>query len=83
MARAIADVAARSGAVHVLVNNAGIAGVNKPTHELTEAEWDHVQAVNVKGVFFCTKHVMPQMRRAGYGSIINLSQFTAWLAPPT
>ena len=73
VARAIADVAARSGAVHVLVNNAGIAGVNKPTHELTEAEWDHVQAVNVKGVFFCTKHVMPQMRRAGYGSIINLS----------
>lgn len=83
VARDIADVAARSGAVHVLVNNAGIAGVNKPTHELTEAEWDHVQAVNVKGVFFCTKHVMPQMRRAGYGSIINLSQFTAWLAPPT
>ena len=73
VARAIADVAARFGAVNVLVNNAGIAGANKPTHELTEAEWDHVQAVNVKGVFFCTKHVIPQMRRAGYGSIINLS----------
>lgn len=73
VARAIADVAARFGAVHVLVNNAGIAGANKPTHELTEAEWDHVQAVNVKGVFFCTKHAIPQMRRAGYGSIINLS----------
>lgn len=73
VARAIADVAARFGAVNVLVNNAGIAGANKPTHELTEAEWDHVQAVNVKGVFFCTKHVIPRMRRAGYGSIINLS----------
>lgn len=73
VALAIAEVAARFGAIHVLVNNAGIAGADKPTHELTEAEWDHVQAVNVKGVFFCTKHAIPQMRRAGNGSIINLS----------
>ena len=71
--RAIDEVARRFGAVHVLVNNAGIAGVNRPTHEVTEAEWDRVQAVNVKGVFFCTKHVIPHMRRAGHGSIINLS----------
>ena len=61
------------GAVHVLVNNAGIAGANKPTHELTEQEWDRVQAINVKGVFFCTKHVLPHMRRTRAGSIINLS----------
>lgn len=73
VAGAIGAVAAKFGAVHVLVNNAGIAGTNKPTHEITEAEWDRVQAVNVKGVFFCTKHAIPQMRRAGYGSIINLS----------
>ncbi len=62
-----------SAALHVLVNNAGIAGVNKPTHEVTEEEWDRVQAVNVKGVFFCTKHAIPHLRRAGGGSIINLS----------
>jgi NAD(P)-dependent dehydrogenase (short-subunit alcohol dehydrogenase family) len=61
------------GAVHVLVNNAGIAGANKPTHELSESEWDRVQAVNVKGVFFCVKHVIPHMRRIHGGSIINLS----------
>jgi NAD(P)-dependent dehydrogenase (short-subunit alcohol dehydrogenase family) len=73
VARAIDEVATRFGAVHVLVNNAGIAGTNKPTHEITEAEWDRVQAVNVKGVFFCTKHAIPHMRRAGLGSIINLS----------
>ena len=35
------------------MNNAGVAGANKPTDQLTEAEWDFVQAVNVKGVFFC------------------------------
>lgn len=68
-----ADVAAAFGPVTVLVNNAGIAGANKPTHELTEAEWDAVQAVNVKGPFFCTKHAIAGMRRAGGGSIINLS----------
>jgi len=68
-----AAVTARFGPVTVLVNNAGIAGVNKPTHEITEAEWDALMAVNVKGVFFCTKHAIPPMRQAGRGSIINVS----------
>jgi NAD(P)-dependent dehydrogenase (short-subunit alcohol dehydrogenase family) len=70
---AIEAVAARFGRIDVLVNNAGIAGANKPTDQLTEAEWDRVQAINVKGVFFCVKHAIPHMRRAGGGSIINLS----------
>ena len=61
------------GRIDVLVNNAGVAGVDKPTHELTEAEWDRVQAINVKGVFFCTKHAIPHLKQAGGGSIINLS----------
>lgn len=73
VAEAVAEVAARFGKIDVLVNNAGVAGANKPTHELTEAEWDHVQAINVKGVFFCTKHAIPHLRRNGGGSIINLS----------
>jgi len=66
-------IAGEFGRIDVLINNAGIAGANKPTHELTEAEWDAVQAVNVKGVFFCTKHAIPHLRSAGGGSIINLS----------
>lgn len=73
VAEAFGSVAERFGGVDVLVNNAGIAGVNRPTHEITEAEWDHLMAVNVKGVFFCTKHAIPLMRRRGGGSIINLS----------
>lgn len=73
VARTVDQVAQRFGHIDVLVNNAGVAGANKPTHELTEAEWDHVQAINVKGVFFCTKHCIPRLRQAGGGSIINLS----------
>lgn len=73
VAVAISAAAAHFGRLDILVNNAGISGPNKPTHELTEAEWDSVQAVNVKGVFFCTKHAIPHMRAAGGGSIINLS----------
>lgn len=79
---AIDDVAARFGALHVLVNNAGISGSSKPTHELTEAEWDLVQAVNVKGVFFCTKHAIPHLRRAGGGSIVNLSSIYGLVGAP-
>ncbi len=66
----------------MLVNNAGIAGANKPTDELTEAEWDQVMDINVKGVFFCTKYVIPYMRDAGGGSIINLSSIYGLISAP-
>jgi NAD(P)-dependent dehydrogenase (short-subunit alcohol dehydrogenase family) len=71
--QAVDAAAAEFGGVHVLVNNAGISGSTKLTHEITEAEWDKVQAVNVKGVLFCCKHAIPHMKAAGGGSIINLS----------
>lgn len=80
--KVISQVVQRFGRLDVLVNNAGIAGPSKPTHELTEAEWDAVQAVNVKGVFFCTKHAIPHLRRAGGGSIINLSSIYGLVSAP-
>jgi len=78
----IEGVADHFGRIDVLVNNAGVSGSNKPTHELTEQEWDAVQAVNVKGVFLCTKHVIPHMKRAGRGSIINLSSIYGLVGAP-
>jgi NAD(P)-dependent dehydrogenase (short-subunit alcohol dehydrogenase family) len=72
----------RFGSIDVLVNNAGIAGANKPTDQLTEEEWDRVSAVNVKGVFLCTKHVIPYLREAGGGSIINLSSIYGLVGAP-
>src|SRR4249920_3634097 len=71
--RVFADVVGTFGHLDVLVNNAGISGVGKPTHELMLEEWNDVISVNLTGVFLCTKHAIPYMRRAGGGSIINLS----------
>ena len=79
---AFAGVAAHFGRLDIVVNNAGVAGANKPTHELTEAEWDWVQSINVKGVFFCTKHAIPLLRKAGGGSIINLSSIYGLVSAP-
>lgn len=67
------QLAQRFGRLDILVNNAGVAGANRPTHELEEAEWDAVFAVDVKGVFLCTKHAIPLLRQAGGGSIVNVS----------
>ena len=71
--RVFGEVREHFGRLDVLVNNAGIAGASRPTDELTEEEWDRVQAVNVKGVFLCTKHAVPYLRESGGGSIVNLS----------
>lgn len=73
VAAAVAEVVEAFGAIHALVNNAGISGSTKLTHEITEEEWDWVQAVNVKGVLFCSKHAIPHLKAAGGGSIVNLS----------
>jgi NAD(P)-dependent dehydrogenase (short-subunit alcohol dehydrogenase family) len=69
------------GLLNVLVNNAGIL-IRKGIEDTTEEEWDRIMAVNVKGVFLGTKYALPAMRRAGGGSIINLSS-TAGLVGST
>lgn len=82
VARVIGEVVEHFGRLDVLVNNAGVSGANKPTHEITEAEWDWVQGINVKGVFFCTKHAIAHLKRAGGGSIINLSSIYGLVGGP-
>ncbi len=82
VSKTITSVAQRWGKIDILVNNAGIAGVSKPTHEITSEEWDQVQNVNVKGVFFCTKHAIPHMKKNGSGSIINLSSIYGLVGAP-
>ncbi len=60
------------GKLNILVNNAGILN-RKSVEETTEDDLDLILAVNVKGVFLGTKHAIPAMRRAGGGSIVNIS----------
>lgn len=71
--KVFAEVADKWGTIDILINNAGVTGVDKPTHELTEEEWDFVFNVDVKGVFFSTKHAVPYMKKNGKGSIVNFS----------
>ncbi len=62
----------RFGALHVLVNNAGI-GVYKTVLEATSEEWDRCLAVNLKGVFLCSKYAIPHIKAAGGGAIVNIA----------
>ncbi len=66
------------GKLDVLVNNAGIANAEK-IEETTEELWDRIMQVNTKGVFLGTRKVLPAMRRAGGGSIINVSSIAGIL----
>jgi len=70
------------GKLDIVVNNAGISGVDKPTDEIAAEEWGKVIDINVNGVFFCTKHAIPHLRRAGGGSIINLSSIYGIIGAP-
>lgn len=73
VASAYREIGERFATIDVLVNAAGIIGVDKSTHELAESEWDALFAVDVKGVFFSTKHALPFMIAQRSGSIINFS----------
>ena len=77
-----AMVAEEFGQIDVVVNNAGIAGVDKPTHEIDAEDWQKVIEVNVNAVFYCTKAAIGHMKTAGGGSIINLSSIYGLVGAP-
>ena len=70
---AIAATVSRFGALHILVNNAGIGGVGGLVEDTPVEDWDRVMDINGKGVFLGTKAAIPEMQAAGGGSIINIS----------
>ena len=72
---AVGTAVSRFGKVDILVNNAGIASWNAGD-DASVAEWDRIMEVNAKGVFLGTKAVIPAMRAAGGGSIINISSIS-------
>ena len=61
------------GKIDILVNNAGIAGPSFKTWEYPEDEWQKVIDIDLNGVFFCSKCIVPEMIKNNYGRIINIS----------
>jgi cyclopentanol dehydrogenase len=71
--KAVAEAVARFGKLDILVNNAGVGGGRGMVEDTTVESWDRIMNINAKGVFLGTKAAIPEMRRAGGGSIINIS----------
>jgi len=67
----------RCGKLDVLVNNAGVRGSIRTVLELTEEEWERTFATDAKGSWLCSKYSIPEMRKAGGGSIIMISSVSA------
>ena len=78
-ADAVAAAVSRFGKLDVLVNNAGIS-ITGGIEDLTTEDWDRTFDINTKGVFLGTKAAIPEMRKAGGGSIVNISS-GAGIAP--
>jgi 3-oxoacyl-[acyl-carrier protein] reductase len=79
--REMAEAAlAAFGRVDILVNNAGITHLPMPMEEVSEEEFDRVLAVNAKSVYLTARHLVPAMKAAGRGAILNIAS-TAGVSP--
>jgi len=70
------QVIEREGRLDVLVNNAGIAGQAAPVAEYPEDEWRRILAIDLDGVFYCCKAVLPHMLERGSGRIVNIASIS-------
>jgi len=71
----VAALVARIGPVDILVNNAGgvVGQVGRPLEEVSDEDWQAVVDANLTSTFVCTRAVVPAMKEAGYGRIVNIS----------
>jgi NAD(P)-dependent dehydrogenase (short-subunit alcohol dehydrogenase family) len=81
--RLFADAAQTLGdGLDILVNNAGIAGPTGKVEDLSIEDWDRCIAIDLNGLFYCTRLAMPLIKAAGGGSVINLSSAAGRLGFP-
>jgi 3-oxoacyl-[acyl-carrier protein] reductase len=70
--RAVETTVAHFGGLEILINNAGVCPLTPPD-EITEAEWDQVLAVNLKGAFLCIQAALPMLQASGWGRVVNIA----------
>lgn len=73
VAAAAEGAAAALGRIDILIASAGITGPNAPVRDYPIEAWDRVIDVNLNGVFYCDRAVVPYMERNGYGRIVNIA----------
>ena len=80
VSRMVQEALDRWGQLNILVNNAGTTHRNQPMTEVTEEEYERIFAVNVKSVYLSAKHIVPVMKKQGFGVILNVAS-TAGVRP--
>ena len=80
VSRMVQEALDRRGQLDILVNNAGTTHRNQPMTEVTEEEYERIFAVNVKSVYLSAKHIVPVMKKQGFGVILNVAS-TAGVRP--
>ena len=73
VADALAATTGALGGLHIMVNNAGIAGMNAPVADYPIEEWSRVLEVDLNGVFYCCRAAVPVMQAQDYGRIVNIA----------
>lgn len=73
VARLAAETVEKLGPVDILVNNAGVGHTPQPLDELSDADFDRIWSVNVKSVYLTARHLVPAMKAAGRGAILNVA----------
>jgi len=78
----VAAVIGAFGQIDVLVNNAGIPGPGAQVDTFPDDDWDRVLAINLGGVFRCTKYAVPYLERSGRGAIVNIASTFGMIGAP-
>jgi NAD(P)-dependent dehydrogenase (short-subunit alcohol dehydrogenase family) len=79
----VGETISKYGKIDILINNAGVfVGIGKTIIDLSEEEWDNLMAVNLRGVFLCSKAVVPHMINNGGGVIVNCSSVSGKIGQP-